>query len=133
MLSPTLMPQQTGSAEERRLLRAYRALDVETRRTLLAFADFLVQRLDDTEPGHPAAATPVAEPALEPRPPEESVVAAIKRLRRGYPMLDSGTMLHETSALLAAHVLQGRAATSVIDELESLFAARYEALKADSD
>ena len=42
-------------------------------------------------------------------------------------------MLHETSALMAAHVLQGREASAVIDELEALFATRYEALRAPSE
>jgi hypothetical protein len=43
-----------------------------------------------------------------PRPSQESVVAAIKRLSKTYEMLDRGPMLNETSALMSAHVLQGR-------------------------
>ena len=45
-------------------------------------------------------------------------------------MLDSTEMLTETSALMGAHVLQGRAAEVVIDELEALFTARYQTLVA---
>jgi hypothetical protein len=138
MLDPRLMSGQSGSADERRLLRLYRALDAESRRTLLALADFLAHRARDPSagegvPGDPHAAVPTLAPTPEPRPADESVVAAIKRLRRSYPMLDSGTMLHETSALMAAHVLQGREAAAVIDELEALFAARYEAFRGASD
>ena len=65
------------------------------------------------------------EPVLEPRPAQESVIAAIRRMRRSYPMLDSATMLNDTSTLMSAHVLQGRSAADVIDELEELFAVRY--------
>jgi hypothetical protein len=66
---------------------------------------------------------------FELRPAEESVVAAIKRLRRTYPMLDGGSLLNETSALMAAHVLQGRPAAEVIDALEALFSARFDAYR----
>jgi hypothetical protein len=123
-----------ASPEERRLLRAFRALGAGSRESLLAFADFLVAREDQSEAKNDAAAAGSEPPPNpEPRPAEESVVAAIKRLRRVYPMLDGGTMLQETSALMAAHVLQGREAQAVIDELEALFARRYEALRAPSE
>jgi hypothetical protein len=54
------------------------------------------------------------------------VVAAIRRLRRTYPMLDGSAMLTQASSLMAAHVLHGRSAVSVIDELEALFKERFE-------
>jgi hypothetical protein len=113
----------TASPDERRLLRAFRALGRADRDTLLAFAEFLAARCgDDPSPrGLPVPTAPVPEP----RPDQETVIAAIKRLRRVYPMLDGGKMLTETSALMAAHVLQGRDATEVIDELETLFEARW--------
>ncbi len=53
------------------------------------------------------------------------MVGAIRRLAESYPMLDRGALLHETSALVSAHVLQGRPAGSVIDELEALFHDHY--------
>jgi hypothetical protein len=127
MLPPAVMQGQPTSAPERRLLRIYRGLESESQETLLAFAEFLAQREGAGSP--PAEPSAVSEPVPEPRPTEETVIAAIKRLRRSYPMLDSGTMLQETSQLMAAHVLQGRGAADVVDELEALFAARYEALK----
>ncbi len=132
MLSPSVLPRQGGSADERRLLRLCRKLDAGSRRSLLDFAEFLADRASDTPAATGDAQLPIPEPAPERRPADESVVAAIKRLRRGYPMLDSGTMLEETSALMAQHVLQGRDAASVIDELEALFERRYAALKAGS-
>jgi hypothetical protein len=132
MLTPGLLPIQPASADERRLLRLFRSLDPEAGRTLLAFAEFLAERGDGAGVGCGRPPAHVAEPIPEDRPVGETVIAAIKRLRRSYPMLDSGTMLHETSALMAAHVLQGRNAASVIDDLEALFAARYAALRDDA-
>ena len=59
------------------------------------------------------------------RPEEESVIAAVRRLSQTYHMLDKGQMLHETSSLVTAHVVQGRPAPEVIDELQTLFESRY--------
>ncbi|WP_295539545.1 hypothetical protein [uncultured Thiohalocapsa sp.] len=136
MLPPVLMRDplreraqgKPGAATQRRLLRLYRSLDAGAQDTLLAFAEFLAQRGGTAAPASAQAAIP--EPAPEPRPADETVIGAIKRLRRTYAMLDSATMLQETSSLMAAHVLQGREAAAVIDELEALFATRYDALKA---
>jgi hypothetical protein len=122
------MRPELGSSAERRLLRSFRALDSDARETLLAFAEFLQSRARPAE-----AFAAVLEPVLEPRPQQESVVGAIQRLRRTYPMLDGGRMLNETSSLMAAHVLQGRAAAEVIDELEALFAARYDEYASRND
>ncbi len=47
-------------------------------------------------------------------------------------MLDSGELLNEASSLMAAHVLRGRAASAVIDELETLFAERFDAHRSRS-
>ena len=57
------------------------------------------------------------------------VRSAIKRLSRSYYMLDRSRMLDETSGLMAAHVLNGRSAKEVIDELEVMFARHYAAYR----
>ncbi|WP_242513508.1 hypothetical protein [Halochromatium salexigens] len=111
------------------MLKILRALNAQDRATLMAFGEFLLAggaALRAAGGECASVETPPSTPQHEPRPPDESVVAAIKRLRRVYPMLDPSEMLHETSALMAAHVLQGRDAGAVIDELERLFLARYE-------
>jgi len=109
-----------GSDDERRLSKIVRALDAEDRRTLLRFAEFLASNAA-TE----AEEAPLLDPDLLPRPAKESVVAAIKRLSLSYHMLDRSVMLNETSTLMAAHVLNGRPAKEVIDELETLFTRYY--------
>ncbi len=107
---------------KRRLLELYDALDEQDRATLTALAEFLIARRGAGV--EPLAAAP--EPDHAPRPAEESVIAAIRRLSRTYHMLDKAPMLHETSALMSAHILQGRPAQQVIDELEALFSGHYD-------
>ncbi len=107
------------NADERSLLKHFRALPEAQQRSLLDYAEFLASR--ETLP---AEAVPTS-PLDIPRPEKESVVAAIKRLRKTYPMLDPDALLDQTSGLMMQHMIHGRAAPEVIDELEALFARRY--------
>ncbi len=119
-LSAQGMGGMFGQGDERRLTRIMRSLGAEDRRTLLRFAEFLASNGESE-----AEEAPLLEPNHLPRPAKESVVAAIKRLSLSYHMLDRSVMLNETSTLMAAHVLNGRPAKDVIDELEILFARYY--------
>ena len=119
------------SATDQHLMTIYRQLGDEDRCTLLAFAEFLLQRNRTAVPAAAPAPAPLPEPETLPRPVQESVVAALKRLARTYPMLDKKEMLSATSDLVARHILEGTAATQVIDRLEEIFAARYRKLKKD--
>jgi len=92
---------------------------------LLEFAEFLVER-------HPLENPPSTEPVDIERPDNESVVSAMKRLRESYPMLDPERLLHETSTLMSAHLLQGKPADKIIDELERVFRQHYEAFRSSS-
>ncbi len=124
-----MLQQQGANTPERRLTRLYRSLGATDRDALLAFAEFLAQR-GAADPALSAA--PVAapqEPGPLNRPPAESVVAAIRRLRYAYPMLEHGDLLHQASALMSGHVLQGRPAAEVVDDLEALFARHYSAYR----
>ncbi len=109
--------------EESRLLTLYHSMNAQGREQLIDFGEFLVDR-------HPAPDRDGGEQPLEPlpieRPQEESVIKSIQRLSKSYPMLDKAAMLHSTSALLSQHVMQGRAAVEVIDDLELLFRRHYE-------
>ncbi len=106
-------------SDSERLIEIHRRLPESAQAELMNFAEFLAQR-------HPPAEPEVVEgPRHVPRPDEESVVAAIKRLSGVYHMLDRSKMLHETSGLMAEHLMQGRPAAEVIDELEGLFEKYY--------
>ena len=105
---------------EKKLLGMYRELPADQQETLLAFAEFLASRAAVNKPAVPS------EPQSIPRPAEERVVQAIKRLRETYPMLDHSKMLHEVSEHMTQHVMQGKPAQEVIDQLELVFRAHYE-------
>jgi hypothetical protein len=111
------------TSEEKRLLRLFGALDAEQRDLLLAFAALLESRA-----GGSAGAPSIPAPEAIPRPEQETVVAAIKRLTATYPMLDKSKVLHETSSLVAEHVMGGRPAGEVIDQLEATFERHYRRL-----
>ncbi len=103
---------------EKRLREILGVLPEAQAQALLDYAEFLA-----VQHGEP----PVAVERLDiPRPASESVVKAIQRLGATYPMLDRSKMLNETSVLMAQHVMQGRDAVAVIDELEVLFRRQYE-------
>ena len=123
-MNPLDFGMSGASAQERKLRKLYSALAPADRDSLLAFAEFLASRdsPDKTE-------TPASAPLDIPRPDEESVVGAIKRLSATYPMINKDTVLHETAGLMAQHVMQGRDVVEVIDELEVVFERHYRVLR----
>ena len=97
----------------------------EQAQQLLEYAEFLLAKHgDENAPSEPLAIA---------RPEVESVVMAIKRLRATYPMLEPAKLLNETCDLMTQHVMQGRSAVEVIDEIEALFRRHYEQLANDRD
>lgn len=125
-----LPPKLSLPADEKHLLKLYRALADDDRHGLVAFAEFLHgrrARQGDVEGDMP----PVGEPLDIPRPDSETVIGAIRRLAATYPMLDRDALLHEASALMTAHVMQGREANVVIDELEVIFRRKFESVESD--
>lgn len=115
--------QQNLKSDQRQLLDLYGRLDAQGRETLLAFAEFLSLRDAQSDT---AEEPPLREPKPLERPERESVVKAIKRLSATYYMLERDQLLDQTSSLMMAHVLQGRDAVSVIDELEVIFSEHYQ-------
>ncbi|MEJ2620472.1 MAG: hypothetical protein P8163_09465 [Candidatus Thiodiazotropha sp.] len=116
--------QQKLDAEQQRLLELFGQIPPAQRDTLLAFAEFLAQR--DTQPAETVEqSSPMAPKQIE-RPSEESVVKAIRRLSKSYFMLERDRLLDQTSSLMTSHVMQGREAKEVIDELEALFKKHYQ-------
>lgn len=108
------MPNKSG----KRLLAILDDLPEAQVTALLDYAEYLAAR-------HAGPRTHT-EPLEIPRPEQESVIKAIKRLGATYPMLDRSKMLNETSVLMTQHVIHGRDAVEVIDELEVLFRRHYE-------
>jgi hypothetical protein len=120
-MMPPINPAGPGSSDEQKLRKLYRSMSDEGKKSLMDFAEFLQQRgsPDKSEEAWP-------EPVLIPRPEQESVIKAVKRLSESYFMLDKDHMLQETSALMAQHIMQGREASDVIDDLEEVFAKHYQ-------
>ena len=106
---------------EKQLLEIFRKLSEIDQQAVQNFSEFLLEKngvvVDDDLP---------TEPVDIARPDEESVMAAIKRLSNTYPMINKDHMINETSSLVAQHVIQGKGAVEVIDELEIVFRRHYE-------
>lgn len=110
---------------EKRLLLILADLGETEQRSLLDFAEFLAGRAGAVRTLPAPRMREPAQPDLLPRPEQETVVGAIKRLRRSYPMLDRRKLLNETSAAMSKHAIGGVKAEIVIDELEEVFARHY--------
>ncbi|MCP3869930.1 MAG: hypothetical protein GY703_17925 [Gammaproteobacteria bacterium] len=118
-----LPTKQNLPSNQRALLKLFVSLSESDQATLTAFAQFLHSRSQDShspKPKSPPKPNPV------PRPETESVVGAIKRLSKVYCMLDRSDLLTETSSLMTAHIMHGRNAKGVIDDLEVLFEQHYQ-------
>ncbi len=115
-------------SDERHVLHLFRSLSPEQQATLTEFAEFLAQR-----GGSEAAPALPTEPLARPRPAEESLVKAVKRLRETYPMLDPGKLLDETAHQMTQHVMHGKPAKDAIDELEAVFAHHYQLHRDESE
>ena len=109
----------------KKLAKIFDTLPEQDKKTLLDFAEFLQSRA-------PEIKAEISQPLDIPRPGEESVIAAIKRLNQTYPMVERNSVFQETSELMMQHMMQGRAAMEIIDELEKLFEQRFKSLLEDS-
>jgi len=118
--------QTSGNKQERALIKLYKSLNKNDKESLMAFAEFLNNRTDSNRTENSEA---LSLPLDIERPKKESVIKAIKRLRATYPMVDEEKVLHPISGLMTAHMLQGKEANIVIDELEELFRSEYDKSK----
>ncbi len=108
------------------LIDLYEAMDDNRKKSLSDFADFLY-----------AQAAPIVKeiqaPDDVPRPEQETVVGAIKRLKMTYHMIGSMSVFSEASALMTDHMVKGRDVVEVIDEMEILFEDAYKKLVQESN
>ncbi len=108
------------------LIDLYQALDDSRKKSLSDFADFLYAQAEPV-------AKEVQAPDDIPRPEQETVVGAIKRLKATYHMVGSMSVFSEASALMTDHMVKGRDVVEVIDEMEVLFEDAYKKLVQESN
>jgi len=116
------------ASAEQQLREHFQQLDAGDQATLLAFAAFLASRSPARTVTVKTEPVTIPEPEIIQRPEKESVVGALKRLSKSYPMLDKTEMLSATSDLVATTIMQGTDPVGVIDELEDIFSTHYEQL-----
>ncbi len=106
------------------LVKLFETLDQERQNSLLDFAEYLQSKggLVKKDPGKPLDI---------PRPESESVVGAIKRLKQNYHMIDSMEVFAKASNLMTDHMVKGRDAEEVINEIEALFEETYKKILKD--
>jgi hypothetical protein len=100
------------------LIEIFETLDAERQASLFDFAEFLQSKGN-------LVTQELEEPLDIPRPDNETVVGAIKRLKETYPMIDSMKVFSSASELMTEHMIKGRDAVEVIDEMEQIFEQFY--------
>jgi hypothetical protein len=114
------------ASAQQQLTELFQQLGAADQATLLAFAEFLADRRVAHSVPVKQEPSVLAEPVLIERPAQESVVGALKRLSKSYPMLNKAEMLSATSELVATTIMQGSDPAGVIDELEEIFSRHYQ-------
>ncbi|HIO93304.1 MAG TPA: Crp/Fnr family transcriptional regulator [Leucothrix mucor] len=120
---PSAAPAPQLSKEERKLCKYYKKLNDNERKTLLLFAEFLTSK-EEGAADEELVAT-LQEPLSIPAVDGESVVKGIKRLRSSYFMIEDQDLLHEVSALMTEHVMQGVSTEDVMSKIEIVFEGFY--------
>ena len=108
------------------LAELFDTLDDERKASLFDYAEFLQSKGG-------LAPKEIGEPVEIPRPDEETVVGAIKRLKQTYPMIESRTVFTSASTLMTEHMVNGRNVIEVIDEMQVLFEESYVQLSKDDE
>lgn len=113
--------------QQQQLLDLFAKLSADDARTLIRFATFLAGApTAETINASESAEVDIPKPTIIPRPEQERVVDAIKRLAESYPMLDKKKLLSQTAGSVAEHVMGGKPAKVVIDEIENSFRRAYD-------
>ncbi len=111
----------TKAKKATRLADIFESLNSQRQQSLLDFAEYLYSLGDHL-------IKEIPEPEKISRPESETVVGAIKRLKASYHMIESMAVFSDASALMTEHMVKGRDAREVIDEMEALFAQAYQAM-----
>jgi len=113
------------SNKEQNLIKIFKQLNETEQSSVFSFAEFLSSK-SKSDPAYKKEAVVLEKPKDIARPEEENVVIAIKRLSATYPMINSSGVLDHAAKLMTDHMLHGKDAKIVIDELEILFSDHYE-------
>lgn len=103
------------------LVDLFNTLDKDRQQSLFDYAEFLQSKGG-------LAKREISEPVKIQKPGEETVVGAIKRMKQSYPMIDSMEVFAVASNLMTDHMVKGREAEEVINEIEALFEETYKKL-----
>ncbi|MDH5611433.1 MAG: Crp/Fnr family transcriptional regulator [Gammaproteobacteria bacterium] len=114
------------SRKTKSLIDIFETLNEERQTSVLEFAEFLQSKGN-------LVIKEIAEPVDIPRPEKETVVGAIKRLKQTYPMIDSMKVFSSASELMTDHMVKGRDAVEVIDEMEKIFENFYSKILKDME
>jgi len=106
------------SSKTKSLIEIFESLDAQRQNSLFEFAEFLQSKGN-------LVVKEIVPPVEIPRPDKETVVGAIKRLKQTYPMIDSMKVFASASELMTDHMVKGRDAVEVIDEMEKIFEDFY--------
>ena len=109
------------------LLKSLRKLPETQQQMLADFAEFLCQRYAIEEEIVPQ------QPVDIPRPQEESVVKAVRRLSKTYPMLDSKDLFEKTSSFMMRNLMHGEDSRKVIDEMEVFFQQSFQSYMSEKE
>lgn len=110
--------------KRQRLIKLFDGMEQQQQDSLLDYAAFLLNQQEKSDPTQ--SQQKLAPDLSNPRPEEENVVNAIKRLRASYYMLNADNLFSESSTLMAQFMLHGRDADEVIDDLQQLFEDHYQ-------
>ena len=106
------------SRNKKSLIEIFETLDAERQASLFDFAEFLQSKGN-------LVSKEIGEPVDIARPDKETVVGAIKRLKATYPMIESMKVFSSASELMTDHMVKGRDAVEVVDEMERIFEDFY--------
>jgi hypothetical protein len=112
---------------EKVLLKNLHQLPETQQQALLDYAEFLTQRYAIEEELVPQQPVDISRPA------GESVIKAVRRLSKTYPMLESKEMFEKTSSFMMRNLMHGEGSETVIDEMEIFFSQSYKAYIDDKD
>jgi DNA polymerase/3'-5' exonuclease PolX len=118
--------KSSKAKSSQQLIKLYESMDEVHQRSLSEFADFLYER-------YGPAVKEILPPEDIPRPEQETVVGAIRRLKSTYHMIESMAVFSSASSLMTEHMVKGRDVNEVIDEMEKLFADAYQKLLQDNE